>query len=123
MTPELFNSLPKTIICDIDGCIFKHQGNLPDMILKTPELCPNVKEQFDEWDKLAYKVILLTGRRESMRDITEKQLKSFGLFWDLLIMGATRGERILINDRKPSCSSPTATAINLTRNQGFRTKE
>lgn len=119
MTNLQFDNLPKTIICDIDGCIFMHQGSLPNMILNPAELCPNVKEQFDDWDKKAYKIILLTGRKESMRDVTEKQLRSFGLFWDHLIMGATRGERILVNDIKPSCESNTATAINLIRNKGF----
>jgi len=119
MDRQSFDNLPKTIICDIDGCLLKHQGSLPEMIQKPPELCPNVKEQFDEWDKKAYKIILLTGRKESMRELTENQLRSFGLFWDMLIMGATRGERILINDIKPNCEFNTATAINLNRNQGF----
>ena len=54
-----------------------------------------------------------------MREVTEKQLKSFGLFWDVLVMGATRGERILINDLKPGNENNTATAINMIRNQGF----
>ncbi len=113
------DKLPKTIICDIDGCIFKHRGNLPDMIKTVPELLPGVKEKFDEWDKKAWKIILLTGRRESMRKITESQLRSFGLFWDQLIMGATRGERVIINDKKPNSNIPTASAINLTRDKGF----
>lgn len=111
--------LPKTVICDIDGCILKHMGDLPNMILNQAELCPEVKAQFDLWDKKAYKIILLTGRRESMRDVTEKQLKSFGLFWDVLIMGATRGQRILVNDIKPGVDGETAVAYNLKRNNGF----
>ncbi len=94
-------------------------GNLPNMILGTPEICPNVKEQFDLWDKKAYKIILLTGRRESMRDVTERQLPSFGLFWDVLVMNATRGQRILVNDIKPGIDGKTAVAHNLERNQGF----
>lgn len=121
MDIQRLDDLPKTVICDIDGCIFKHMGNLPNMILGEPELCPEVKEQFDLWDKKAYKIILLTGRRESMREITEKQLRSFGLFWDVLVMNATRGQRILINDIKPGVDGQTAVAYNLQRNKGFLT--
>jgi ribonucleotide monophosphatase NagD (HAD superfamily) len=114
-----FSEIPKTIICDIDGCILKHKGNLININLEDAELLPGVKEKFDEWDKKSYKIIFLTGRKESMREATEKQLKSFGLFWDTLVMGATRGERILINDLKPGNENNTATAINMIRNQGF----
>jgi hypothetical protein len=112
-------SLPKTIVCDIDGCILQHQGNLCNMIQNEPVLLNGVKEKFDEWDKKAYKIILLTGRKESMREITEKQLHSFGLFWDVLVMGATRGERVLINDLKPNCDKNTASSVNLVRNKGL----
>lgn len=111
--------LPKTIVCDIDGCILRHFGNLSDIIINSPEILEGVKQKFDEWDKKAYKIILLTGRRENLRKITERQLHSFGLFWDELIMGATRGQRILINDLKPNSDQETALAINLKRNEGL----
>ena len=112
-------NLPKTIICDIDGCIFQHMGNLCSMQSEKPVLLRGVKEKFDEWDKKAYKIVLLTGRKESMRAITENQLLSHGLFWDVLVMGATRGQRVLINDLKPSIEMPTAIAINLKRDEGL----
>jgi hypothetical protein len=111
--------LPKTIICDIDGCIFKHMGGLCAMQSENSILLAGVKDKFDEWDKKAYKIVLLTGRKESMRTITENQLRSHGLFWDFLVMGATRGQRVLINDLKPSCKSPTAVAVNLNRDEGL----
>lgn len=111
--------LPKTIICDIDGCILKHFGNLSDIIMSPPEILAGVKEKFEEWDKNSCKIILLTGRRENLREITEMQLNSFGLFWDVLVMGATRGQRILINDLKPDIATETAIAINIKRNEGL----
>jgi hypothetical protein len=117
---NFFDNLPKTIVCDIDGCILEHQGSLCGIIKNDPVLLDGVKEKFDEWDKKAYKIVLLTGRKESMREVTEQQLRSFGLFWDVLVMGATRGERILINDMKPGIESNTATAFNLNRNQGMK---
>jgi hypothetical protein len=113
------NIIPKTIICDIDGCILEHLGDLTKINLENPNLLLGAKEKFIEWNMKSYKIILLTGRPESMREITNKQLQSFGLFWDILIMGATRGERILINDIKPTSTNNTATAINLKRNEGL----
>jgi len=41
-----------------------------------------------------------------------------GIFYDILIMGLPRGERIIVNDSKPD-GTKTATAINLVRNKGF----
>ena len=38
-----FDNLPKTIICDIDGCIFKHMGNLCNMNLEESILLNGVK--------------------------------------------------------------------------------
>lgn len=112
-------NIPKTIICDIDGCILEHQGTLTNIHSNITKLLPGVTEKFNEWNMKSYKIILLTGRPESMRDLTVSQLASFGLFWDVLIMGATRGERILINDIKPTSELNTATAINLKRNEGL----
>jgi hypothetical protein len=111
--------MTNTIILDIDGCILYHYGSLTDQILKQPILLPNVLEKFKEWDMTGCKIILLTGRRESHRSITEKQLNDLGIFWDQLVMGAGRGPRILINDLKLSSSNPTALAINLKRNEGL----
>lgn len=113
------DSIPETIILDIDGTILKHQGDLYNINLNIPELLPGVKEKFDEWDKASCKIILISGRRESMRAVTEQHLRSLGLFWDQLILGAGRGRRILVNDMKPSSSEPTAVAVNLIRNEGF----
>lgn len=112
-------SIPNTIIVDIDGTLIKHYGSLSAQIMNEPKLLPNVAEKFAEWDKAGCRIILLSGRRESMRDETEKQLKSLGLFWDQLVLGATRGKRILINDMKLNSIEPTAESINIERNKGF----
>ena len=110
---------PCTIFLDIDGCILKHQGSLGGIILNEAELLPGVRERFDEWEKKGYNIILTTGRKESLREITEKHLRSFGLFWNQLIMGLGGGHRVLINDLKEGSSSATATAINLKRDAGL----
>jgi hypothetical protein len=62
---------------------------------------------------------LITGRRESMRKKTKKQLSKLGIFYDKLIMGIGGGSRIIINDRKPNSADDTCFAINIDRNQGI----
>ena len=113
------NNRPKTIICDIDGTLVKHHGSQSRQITYTPELLPGSIEKFDEWDKKGYNVILITGRKESFRKKTEKQLEALGIMYDHLIMGLGGGTRVLINDLKPDSDEPTAIAINLERNKGI----
>jgi len=33
MDVKTLEELPKTVVCDIDGCIFKHMGNLPRLTI------------------------------------------------------------------------------------------
>jgi len=110
---------PKTVFLDIDGCIFEHQGQTTCITGNPPKLLPGVKEKFDEWDVKGYNIIITTGRRESFREVTEKQLKAAGLFYDQLVMGIGGGARVLINDLKPYTDEPTAIAVTLERNAGL----
>jgi hypothetical protein len=110
---------PKTIILDIDGCVFEHRNTMSNIVQSKMTVLPGTREKFDEWDAKGYNIILITGRRESLRAITEKNLKDSGLFYDTLIMGVGGGIRILINDLKPDCSEETAIAFNLQRNKGI----
>lgn len=111
---------PYTIFLDIDGSLVYHHGTLSEQMNKL-ELLPGVKEKFEEWDKKGYNIILTTGRRESLRTLTENQLHDLGLFWDHLLMGIGGGQRIIVNDLKPNSCVPTAIAINLKRNEGLET--
>ena len=110
---------PATLFIDIDGCLVNHIGDLSALIENPPKLLPGVKEKFNEWDKKGYRIILTTGRKESIRSLTEQQLTSLGLFWDVLLMGIGGGPRYLINDLKPDSDAPMAIAINLKRNEGL----
>ena len=114
---------PKTIICDIDGTLIEHTGGPYDQFTKCPVVLDGVIEKLEEWDSLCYRVILLTGRKESMRSRTEKQLEQCGIFYDQLVMGVGGGTRVLVNDLKPNeedPNNPTAIAINIKRNVGLR---
>jgi hydroxymethylpyrimidine pyrophosphatase-like HAD family hydrolase len=110
---------PKTIICDIDGTLVKHEIPAKNTSSnKQLELLPGTVEKLSEWDAKGYNIILITGRRESMRAATEKQLAELGIFYDQLIMGMGGGPRIVINDNKPN-GQETAFAINIKRNKGI----
>lgn len=113
------NTRPKTIICDIDGTLVYHHN--PHMVSKSThkmELLVDTIEKLLEWERKGYNIILLTGRKESMRQVTEQQLRDIGIFYDQLIMGVGGGTRYLINDYKPT-GEESAFAINVERNLGI----
>jgi hypothetical protein len=111
---------PKTIFLDIDGTLIEHCGNISEQFTKTPKLLEGTLEKLSEWDQKGYNIILTTGRREGVRDITVKQLAELGIFYDQLIMGLGGGVRVIVNDRKKNKTDDTAIAINLDRNEGIR---
>ncbi len=109
---------PKTIFLDIDGTLLKHPGSLSRIGAMPPLLLDGVHEKLDEWDKKGYRIILVTGRKESMREITEKELKSVRIHYDRLIMGIGNGPRVIINDAHED-NPETAFGITVERNKGL----
>jgi ribonucleotide monophosphatase NagD (HAD superfamily) len=111
---------PKTILCDIDGTLIKHCGDICNQhLVRENVLLDKTLDKLREWDLKGYKIILITGRRESTRAETEKQLSHLGIIYDQLVMGVTGGIRVLINDTKPNDDTPTSIAVNVKRNQGI----
>jgi len=110
---------PKTIICDIDGTLVRHcDPHTVSKFTHKMELLTGTVEKLLEWERKGYNIILLTGRKESMRKVTEQQLSEIGIFYDQLIMGVGGGTRYLINDFKPD-GEEAAFAINVERNVGI----
>jgi phosphoglycolate phosphatase-like HAD superfamily hydrolase len=111
---------PKTIICDIDGTLVLH--NKPsDVAKKSCELVllDGTLDKLNEWERNGYNIILLTGRKESMRQVTIDQLTQLGIYYDQLVMGVGGGPRYLVNDYK-SDGTKASFAINIERNKGIK---
>ena len=109
----------KTIFCDLDGTLVKHahpsEAQNPDLELK---VLPGTHKKLDEWDTKGYHIVITTGRKESTREATIKQLQRAGILYDQLIMGFGPAVRYLINDIKPN-GDLTAHSINLDRHKGI----
>ena len=109
----------KTIICDIDGTIFKYSPRGTDQIMnEEPVLLPGIKEKFNEWEMAGHRIIIITGRRESLRRWTEIQLTDAGIAFDTLLMGHADEGRVLINDMNFNYKIKAYVA-NLLRDKGF----
>ena len=111
---------PKTIFCDIDGTLVEHRAPV-ETTKADYRLCllEGTIETLLEWDKKGYNIILVSGRRESSRSQTERQLSEVGIIYDQLILGIGGGKRYLINDRKINSPDDCAHAVNIDRNKGI----
>ena len=122
---KMKNNVPKTIFCDLDGTLTKHPTDVG--LIQDPnyelEVLPGVKEFLYTIDVNRYHLVITTGRKESLREPTIKQLQKAGIIYDQLIMGFGGGDRILINDLKPDREGDTAIAINLKRDIGVKDVE
>ena len=92
------SSLAKTWIFDIDGTIVKHNGYKIDGY---DTLLEGVSEFFEKLPK-EDKVIFLTSRTHHELKNLKSFLDKINLRYDKILTDMPMGERILINDNKPS---------------------
>ncbi len=93
-----FSPLPKTWILDLDGTVLKHNGykiDGHDSFLKGSleflrSISPNDM------------IVFITSRKKDCAALTESFLKQHGIRYNSIIYEAPYGERVLINDNKPS---------------------
>lgn len=94
----VLSKLGHTWILDLDGTIVKHNGYKLD---GKDSFLPGVQDFMKKIPDNDM-VIFITSRKDKYRGITEKFLRENDIRYDFLIFGAPFGERILINDDKPS---------------------
>lgn len=94
----ILSQLGHTWILDLDGTLVKHNGYLTD---GHDTLLPGVREFLQSISEKDM-IVILTSRKETFRDMTETFLAEQGVRYDHIIFDVPYGERILINDDKPS---------------------
>lgn len=92
------STLPKTWIFDLDGTLVKHNGYKLDGY---DTLLDGAKEYIDALPEEDY-ILILTSRTEEFRKRTLAFLEEKSIRYDDIIFNIPFGERIVINDRKPS---------------------
>ena len=107
----------KTVICDIDGTLVKYRKNTKNIMMNPHLVLDGVVEKINKWENMGCRIILITGRRENLREETEKHLTSLGIPFDMLLMGFADTGRVLINDES---SKVKAHAVSLERDKGFK---
>lgn len=106
------STLGHTWILDLDGTIVKHNGYKID---GEDSFLPGAKE-FLFGLPTKDMIVFLTSRGDDCRDKTEAFLRSNGIRYDGIVFNAPYGERILINDNKPS-GLQTGKVINKKRDE------
>lgn len=106
--------LPKTWIFDVDGTIVRHNGHLTR---EGDQLLPGVKELFESIPATDV-IVLMTARKAEYQDSLKRFLVKNNIRFDYLLTDMPQGERILVNDRKPS-GLQTAYAVNKNRDQAL----
>lgn len=106
----ILSTLPKTWIFDLDGTLLKHNGYKID---GHDTLLDGAKDYINAIPDDDY-ILILTSRTNEFRESTISFLKDNGIRYDAILFNIPMGERIVVNDRKPS-GIEMAVAINMDR--------
>ena len=94
----MMSSLPKTWFLDLDGTILKHNGYKIDGRDTFLDGALDFLRSIPTEDC----IVFATSREKAYAEQTEMFLTENGVRWDHIIYELPYGERILVNDRKPS---------------------
>ena len=108
----VLSTLPKTWIFDLDGTIVKHNGYKIDGY---DTLLDGAKEYLDRVPSEDV-ILILTSRMDEYKEMTLEFLRGNGIRFDQILFNMPMGERIVLNDRKPS-GIDMAVAVNLDRDR------
>lgn len=106
----ILSTLPKTWIFDLDGTIVKHNGYKLD---GEDTLLDGAKEYLDRLPE-GDRILIFTSRTEAYRDQTLRFLAAHDIRYDEILFDMPMGERIVVNDRKPS-GLDMAVSLNMDR--------
>ena len=115
-TPErlVLSPLPHTWILDLDGTLVVHNGYKSGEDYWLPGALEFLRA-IPETDL----VIILTAREEAARERTERFLAESRVLYHRILFDVPQGERILLNDAKPS-GLTCAIAVDVDRDVGLR---
>ena len=108
----VLSTLPKTWVFDLDGTIMKHNGY---KIEGYDTLLKGAKEYIDNLPK-DDKIVIFTSRTDEYKEMTLKFLDDNKIRYDQILFNMPMGERIIVNDRKPS-GLDMSVAINIDRDK------
>ena len=106
------STLPKTWIFDLDGTLVKHNGYKLD---GKDTLLEGAKE-YIRAIPAEDKIVIFTSRTDVYKAETLRFLEQNGIRYDEILFNMPMGERIVVNDRKPS-GIEMAIAINCDRDR------
>lgn len=108
----ILSTLPKTWVFDLDGTLLKHNGYKIDGI---DTVLPGALEYLESIPK-EDRIVILTSRTDEYKQLTLDFLRNNGIRYDEILFNMPMGERIIVNDRKPS-GIDMSIAINIDRNE------
>lgn len=108
----ILSTLPKSWIFDLDGTILKHNGYKLD---GKDTLLQGAKEYLDTLPE-EDKIIIFTSRTKAYRQMTVEFLREYQIRFDEILFNMPLGERIVVNDRKPS-GLDMAITVNMDRDE------
>ena len=113
MESLVLSTLGHTWILDLDGTVVKHNGYQQD---GTDSFLPGAEAFLNSLPEKDM-IVFPTSREERYRAQTERFLRENSIRYDAILFDAPYGERIVVNDRKPS-GLTMALAVNLDRDSG-----
>lgn len=108
----ILSTLPKTWIFDLDGTILKHNGYKLDGKDTVLAGAAEYLQELPTEDR----IVIFTSRTEDYRQMTLDFLARHGIRYDEILFNMPMGERIVVNDRKPS-GIDMAVAVNVDRDK------
>ena len=108
----VLSTLPKTWVFDLDGTLLKHNGYKIDGM---DTILPGALDYLNTIP-LEDKIVIFTSRTDEYKQMTLDFLNENSIRYDEILFNMPMGERILVNDRKPS-GLDMSVAINIDRDK------